>query len=126
MKKALKIFWTIVVAIAVLLFAAWLLIQLPGVQTFVAKKVASSLEDKFNGRIEFSKIHLKPFNALVVKDLRLIDDNPPVTPGGEVLDTLATAQSISMTFSLKGLFKKEGLHLGRVEVDNGSFTLVID
>ena len=126
MKKALKIFWTIVVAIAVLLFAAWLLIQLPGVQTFVAKKVASSLEDKFNGRIEFSKVHLKPFNALIIKDLRLLDDNPPVTPDGEVLDTLATAQSISMTFSLKGLFKKEGLHLGRVEVDNGSFTLVID
>ncbi|MBO6221447.1 MAG: hypothetical protein J6N46_05890, partial [Bacteroidales bacterium] len=116
MKKALKIFWTIIVAMAILLFAAWLLIQLPGVQTFIAKKVTNSLEDRFNGRIEFSKIHLKPFNALVVKDLSLIGED----------DTLASASSIVATFSLKGLLKKEGLHLGRVEVDDGSFTLVID
>ena len=116
MKKALKIFWTIIVAMAILLFAAWLLIQLPGVQTFIAKKVTNSLEDRFNGRIEFSRIHLKPFNALVVKDLSLIGED----------DTLASASSIVATFSLKGLLKKEGLHLGRVEVDDGSFTLVID
>ena len=115
MKKALKIFWSIIVAIAILLFAAWLLIQLPGVQTFVAKKVTNSLENKINGRIEFSKIHLKPFNALVVKDLKLIDE-----------DTLASAKSVVATFTLKGLLKKEGLHLGRVEVEDGSFTLITD
>ena len=117
MKKGLKILWKILVAIALLLLALWLLIQTPGVQTFIAKRVASSLEDKFNGRIEFSKIHLKPFNALVIKDLSLICDNG---------DTLAGARSIAMTFSIKGLFKKEGLHLGKVSVEDGSFNLVLD
>ena len=104
-------------AIALLLLAIWLLIQLPGVQTFVAKKVTSSLEKNISGKIEFSKIHLKPFNALVVKDLVLIDD---------ASDTMARAKSISMTFSLKGLLKKEGLHLGKVSIEDGMFSLVID
>ncbi len=124
MRKALKIFWSIIVTMAVLLFAVWLLIQMPPVQTFVAKRVTRSLEDKFGGKIEFSSVHLKPFNALILKDVRLVDDDPPVTPGGEVLDTLAKAQSITATFSIKGLFKKEGLHLGKVSVGGASFTYV--
>ena len=117
MKKGLKILWNVLVAIALLLLALWLLIQMPAVQTFVAKRVTSSLEKDINGRIEFSKIHLKPFNALVIKDLYLID---------EMSDTLAGAKSIGVTFSLKGLLKKEGIHLGKVSVEDGSFTLVLD
>ena len=39
MKKAFKIFWTVVVAIAAVLFALWLLLQTSGVQTFIARKV---------------------------------------------------------------------------------------
>ena len=126
MKKALKIFWTVIVVVAALLFAIWLLIQMPAVQTFVAKKVTATLEENMDGRIEFSKIHLKPFNALVIKDFRLIDENPPTTPSGEVLDTLASAGTLTATFSLKGLFKKEGLHLRRVALGNGSFTFVTE
>ncbi|MBR5661955.1 MAG: hypothetical protein IKW99_10455 [Bacteroidales bacterium] len=126
MRKVLKILWSIIVTMAVLLFAAWLLIQMPPVQTFIAKRITRSLEDKFGGKIEFSSVHLKPFNALVLKDVKLIDDNPPVTPEGEVLDTLAKAQSITATFSIKGLFKKEGLHLGKVYVGGASFTLVTE
>lgn len=126
MRKALKILRGIIVTTAVLLFAAWVLIQMPGVQTFVAKRVTEALEDKFNGKIEFSKIHLKPFNAIVLKDVKLLDADPPVTPSGESLDVLAGAKSITATFSIKGLFSKEGLHLGRVTVSEGSFTLAMD
>ena len=117
MKKAFKIFWTVVAALFVLLFAVWMLIQTPGVQTFVAKRVTHSLEKKFNGKVEFSKIHFKPFNTLIIKDLRLVGDD---------LDTLASAKSIAASFTLRGLLKKEGLHMGRVSVEDASFTVVID
>ena len=126
MKKALKIFWTVLVALAVLLFAAWMLLQTPGVQTFIAKRVTASLEKKIDGRIEFSKIHFKPFNAIVLRDVHLLDDNPLTAPTGEVLDTLATAKSVMASFSLKGLFKKEGIHLSRVTVNGASLTLVTE
>ena len=126
MKKAFKIFWTIVVAIAALLFAIWLLLQTSSVQTFIAKKVITSLEKNLNGRIEFSRIHLEPFNALALKDVTIIDDNPPVLPSGEVIDTLASIKSLTATFSIKGLFKKEGLHLRRINLNDAAFNFVID
>ena len=126
MKKALKIFGIVLMVIALLLLAVWLLIQTPGVQTFVAKKAVASLEEKFNGRIEFSKVHFKPFNALVLKDVAMLDDNPATLSDGERLDTIAKAKSITATFSLKGLLKKEGIHIKRINVSDGAFTLVID
>ncbi len=126
MKKAFKIFWTIVVAIAAVLFALWLLLQTSGVQTFIARKVIASLEEKLNGRIEFSRIHLEPFNAVSLRDVAILDNDPPVLPSGEAIDTLASIKSLVATFSLKGLFKKEGLHLRRVTVNDADFNLVID
>ena len=35
----------------------------------MTRKVVASLEGVLNGRIEISKIHLRPFNALVLKDV---------------------------------------------------------
>ena len=126
MKRAFNTFWTIVVATAVLLCCLWMLIQTPGVQTFVAKKVTKSLEDRFNGRIEFSKIHIKPFSTIVLKDVAIIDGEPPLSPSGSSLDTIARARSITASFSPKGLFKGEGLHLGKVTVSDAAFTVVIE
>lgn len=122
-KRALKIFWTIIVAVAALLFAAWILLQTPKVQTLVTKKALTYLEDNLNGRFEFSKIHLRPFNAIVLKDLAVIDNDPPVMDG-QVIDTILSAKSFVATFSIKGLFKKEGIHIRRASLKDGSFTLV--
>ena len=114
----------IIVAMTVILAAAWIIFQIPGVQTFLTKRVVSVLESKLGGKIEFSSVHLKPFNTIILKDFRLIDDNPLSTSYGEVLDTVAKAGSVTASFSLKGLFKNEGLHLGRVSVTDGAFTFV--
>lgn len=126
MKKALKIFWTILVVLATLLLAAWLLVQTPGVQTWLVRKALASLEDSINGRIEFSKIHLKPFNAVVLKDAVMLDNDPGQTAKGERLDTIASAKSVVATFSLKGLLKNEGVHVSRISLSDGSLTLAIE
>ena len=63
---------------ASVLFACWILLQTPAVQTFAARKAVEALGDALNGRVEFSKIHLKPFSALVLNDVVIID-NAPVT-----------------------------------------------
>ena len=126
MRKALKIIRYVAVTLALLLLAVWLLIQTPAAQTFVARRVTKALEENINGKIEFSKIHLKPFNALVLKDVRLIDEDPPITSSGEVLDTLANAGSVTATFSIKGLFRKEGAHLSKVSVSDASLTFVAE
>lgn len=113
-------------AIASLLFICWILIQTPAVQTFAAKKVLESLEGALNCRIEFSKIHLKPFTALVIKDVALIDSAPVTDWKGESLDTVARAESIVATFSLKGLRNDKTIHVKRISVSDGEFVLAKD
>lgn len=102
------------------MLAAILAIQLPQVQTYVSHKVLSSIEGKIDGIIEFEKIHVKPFNALIIKNAAIIDKNPLI----EGADTLFKAEYISARFSLRGIFRKEGLHIGRAYVTNAVMTLV--
>mgnify|MGYP002521463386 CR=1 FL=1 len=126
LKKALKIFWGIIVALAALLFACWILLQTPAVQTFLTRKVIGSLDGVINGRIEFSKIHIKPFTALVLKDVALIDNEPVTDWSGEKVDTIANAKSIVVTFSIKGLRNDGTIHVKRLSVSDGSFSLAKD
>lgn len=113
-------------AAAALLFAGWILIQTPAVQTFAARKAVESLGAIFNGRIEFSKAHIKPFSALVIKDLVVLDNEPGLDWDGERLDTVAKAGSIVATFSIKGLRNDGTLHIKRLNVSDGAFTLAKD
>lgn len=126
LKKALKIIRGVVVAAAALLFAGWILIQTPAVQTFAARKAVESLGAIFNGRIEFSKAHIKPFTALVIKDLVVLDNEPGLDWDGERLDTVAKAGSIVATFSIKGLRNDGTLHIKRLSVSDAAFTLAKD
>ena len=126
LNKVLKIFRGVIVAIASLLFACWILFQTPAVQTFLAKRVVASLGNVLNGCIEFSKVHIKPFTALVLKDFVILDDAPEDDWLGNKLDTIAKAGSVVTTFSLKGL-KNDGIvHLKRVSIQDGMFVLASD
>ncbi len=113
-------------ALAALLFACWILLQTPAVQTFMARKVVQSLENVLNGRIEFSRIHIKPFTALVLKDVAVLDDKPVTDWEGNGLDTIARAKSIVTTFSLKGLRNDGAIHIKRLSVKDGAFVLATD
>ena len=126
MKKAIKIFRGIIVVTASLLFSCWILLQTPAVQTFVGRKVIEALDGVINGRIEFSKIHIKPFTALVLKDVALIDNEPATDWAGEKVDTVANARSIVVTLSLKGLRNDGTIHVKRLSVRDGSFSLAKD
>ena len=95
---------------------------MPQVQTFISKKAISALSGKIDGDISFDKIHIKPFNALVIKNIAIVDRNPAI----ENADTLFKAEYVIARFSINGLFRKEGLHIGRAYVTNAEMTLVIE
>ncbi len=113
-------------AIASLLFAGWILLQTPAVQTYLAKKATESLGSILNGRIEFSKIHIKPFTALIIKDVAIMDNEPVTDWQGKDLDTIARAGSIVATFSLKGLWHDGAIQIKRINVKDGTFILAKD
>ncbi len=117
------------VAIVAFLFAVALLIQLPGVQTFVAGRVVETLDSKLDADIRFEKIHLRPFRTLVLKNIEIIDRNPvrdAANPASELVDTFFRAEYITATFTLEGLIRQQGIHLDEVEISNAQMNLVLE
>jgi hypothetical protein len=117
------------VAIASVLFAGTLAIQLPQVQTAVGHKVVETLSKKLDGDIFFEKIHLKPFTTLVLKNAVIIDRNPvhdPLDSLSTPVDTFFKAEYIIATFTLDGLMKQEGLHFRKAFIDNAQMNLVLE
>ena len=101
-KKALKIFWLTLVALAAIFSAAALIIQLPQVQTYVVSKVTGKLNDNLNGEISIGKIHFRPFKTLFIKNVLIIDKNPAedaAVPSKVKVDTFFRAEFITVKLS---------------------------
>ena len=128
-KRAIKIFWRIVVATSCFLFAAVLALQIPQVQTYIAEKAVSKVADKLDGDITFEKVHFKPFTTFVLKNVAIVDRNPYVDPSDSAfvkVDTFFRAEYVIAKFSLEGLTRHEGIHLDRAFIDNAQMNLVIE
>ena len=128
-KKALKIFWSILVVISTLLFAGALALQLQQVQTAIGDKVLKILSDRLDGTIKVEKIHLKPFTTLVLKNVVITDDNPmpdPVDSNLRKIDTLFHAEYVIAKCSLEGLLDEESIKIKSVVVNNAGMNLVLE
>ena len=122
-KKVLKILWLVAVALTALILAGILGIQTPQVQTYLSHRIIDNISSKIDADIRFDKIHIKPFNALVLKNVAIIDRKPC---NEEASDTLFAAEYVIARFTLKGLGRQEGLHIGRTYLRNAEMNLVIE
>jgi len=116
--------------ILVLLGLAWMAFQMPHVQTGLAEKVVAKFEKKLGGNIEFSHIGIHPFNAITLSDV-VITDKTPYIPDSTLYDcapadTFISAEKISVSLSLKSLFKRGGIYINRAYVKNGMMHLVTE
>ncbi|MBR3074310.1 MAG: hypothetical protein IKH11_00950, partial [Bacteroidales bacterium] len=98
-------------------------LQVPSVQTRIARFATEKLESVFNARMEIGSIEIHPFNAITVHDAVLIDPSPYSEGIREMgfdapVDTIARIGKLSATVSLKGLFHKRGLNFGRVKAED--------
>lgn len=128
-RKGLKIFWLTIVSIGVFLFAVALALQVPQVQTFIARKAVGAIEGRLDGDISFEKIHLQPFRTLLLKNVVIIDRNPVYDALDSTktrVDTFFRAEYITAKFSFEGLVKHQGVHLRSAVIENGQFNLVIE
>ena len=128
MRKAFHIIKIVLVTIAVLIGAAFITLQSPRVQTFVANKVTAKLKEAVPADIRIGKIHLRPFNTLVLEDV-LILDGAPVIPADTLkpkVDTFFRAGSIIAGFSIDGLFTGEGLKVSQAKVKDAQMNLVLE
>lgn len=125
----LKIIWLTFVAVASVLLAGVLAIQLPQVQTYISEQVMERLSARLDGDITFEKIHFKPFTTLVLKNVAITDRNPSVNPHDSTaapVDTLFKAQYIIARFTLEGLRHEDCLHLNKAYISNAQLNLVLE
>lgn len=128
-KKALKIFWLTVVAIAAILLGTALIIQLPQTQTFIVGKVVDKLNERLDADISFEKIHFRPFKTLLLKNVTIIDRNPSfdASDSSKVrVDTFFRAEYITAEFTFEGLVRQQGIHLDEAVITNAQMNLVLE
>lgn len=113
--------------LVMLLMAFLVAIQTPFVQTRLSKLALNQLAAIMDGRVQYDELKVMTSGVLVIRNLKLVDSAPYTEDvngrGWEPADTVFRAKNITATFSLAGLFRKEGLHLGRVTVEDGYFHL---
>ena len=112
-----------------LFFLGLLILQFPRVQTGLAKYASKKLTGVIDGRIEIGSISLHPFNAITLKDIAVIDENPfpdRYGRGSGTLDTLLSVGKLSATISPLSIFRKGGIHIGRVDIEDVLFQLGIE
>ena len=96
--------------------------QSPRLQSWVGAKVVEKLRDRMDADITFNMVSIRPFEAITLDDVTVIDRNPAF-PGA---DTVATIGSLGAKFSILGLLSGSGAYLSHARLDNSSFFLVIE
>lgn len=105
----------------------YITLQIPGVQTWAAKKAVSAFAKDINGNISIGKVYFIFFNKVIIKDLAITSTNK--SPKLDSLkkyygqnDTLVRCKSLSVGFSVKTLLGQKH-RIKSITLDNGVFNL---
>ena len=126
MKRVLKIIAYVAGFLLVALLLLLIILQSPKAQTYAVRKVIGMLEDKFDAIITVDKVHIRPFNAVVLKDVAIVDKAPyldPDHPDVAPLDTFARARYITARISPLTLLRSGVIDLSEVYVEDGYFVI---
>lgn len=120
----------LIALVLLIIFAIPVAIQIPAVQKWAVGRAMDMIGPSIQAEISVGDIRVRPSGALVLRDVLILDKNPYSDPVGHPswapADTFFQAGRITATFSLRGLIKKEGIHLGRAHVQDGVFHLVAE
>ena len=108
LKKSLKIFLFILLALIILFGAIVLLIRLPKVQNFITQKAISYVSEKTKSKIELDHIYIGFFDLIQIEGLYVEDLQN---------DTLAYIGELNVDFDLLSLVGKK-INISSVELKN--------
>lgn len=123
MKKALRITVIVLGVLLAIILTAVIAVQHPKVQSTLARKAIDKFADKIDGTLSFDELSVKPFDAVVLKNVVLIDNAPAEGSG---VDTLARIGTLSAKFSVLGLLHGDAFYLQRAILRDGEFNLVTE
>ena len=120
MKKAPRILLKVLAGLLIVFLAALAAMQSPKVQSCAGAKVVEKLKDKIDADITFDMVSIRPFEAITLDNVAVLDRNP-VVPGA---DTIASVGSLAAKFSVMGLLDGSGAYLSHVRLEDAGFFLV--
>lgn len=120
--KILKILGIILVTVALLAAAAAVAVQSPKVQEKIGKRVLEHLDGKFDADITFSDVSIRFPEAIVLKDVVVVDRAPQI----DGADTLATIGLLSAKFNAMGILKGQGAYVSHATLSDASFVMAYE
>ena len=127
MKRFLKISGLVIAIIMTTIIACGVLLMSPPVQSALARKALDILQEKIDGKVSFSSFTIRPFDAIVVNDFVLTDNNPYVNQELTYLakaDTVVRVGTLSVSFNAIGMLFGEPAMVKDLRVKDGEFFLV--
>ena len=116
--------------LVILLMAALVAIQTPYVQTRLSKIALNQLAAIMDGRVQYDELKVMTSGVLVIRNIKLVDTAPYTEDangrGWAPVDTVFRARQVTATFSIPGLIRGQGLHMGRVTVEDAFFHLAAE
>lgn len=108
-KKLLRIIVYGILGLVFLLASAFLVLQLPSVQSFLVNKYLGGLTEKTGYNLSIGKAHLMWFDRLQLRDV-VIDDpsNTRMLEAGEIL----------INFKLSNLYEESGINIDGIKLDS--------
>lgn len=96
------------------------MLQIPPVQTWIAKKAVEIISPKINGTISIDKIAIVFFNRVMVQDAYVVGNHGATVENG---DTLVSFKKLSVTISPGDLLRKK-IKAYRISISDGSFAFI--
>lgn len=97
----------------VLIVSLFILIQLPGVQTYLAKKGAKYLSKELDTKVDIKYLYIEPFQSLVLEDLYIQDKDK---------DTLLYTHKFNIDIADLS-FSKRKINVRSIALNRGHFNL---
>ena len=120
--RILKVLGIVLLVLLLLLLAGAVAVQSPRVQEKLGKRAIKVLEGKTDADISFSELSIRFPEAIVLKDVVIVDKAPQVAGA----DTLATIGLLSAKFSAKGITRGEGAYISHASLKDASFVLAFE
>lgn len=94
--------------------AAYLIIQLPSVQTKVAKEATRILSQKLDGEVQIGRVYYVMYDKLILRDVTVLSSPK---------DTLIGCKKLTLSFVASDIISGK-LNIKRVRMEDGIFSLV--
>ena len=120
--KILKILGIVLVVFILLALAGIVAVQSPNVQEKLGKRVLEHFDGKFDADITFSDVSIRFPEAIVLKDVAVVDRAPQI----DGADTLATIGLLSAKFNAMGILKGQGAYVSHATLSDASFVMAYE